>query len=247
MNSLVIKNLPELPFAVEEAINQLRVNLGFCGDQIKTVMITSSVPNEGKSFVTIHLWKLMAEMGSRVLLIDCDLRKSEMRTKYGISSTEKITGIAHYLAGKVELQDAIYATNVTNGFFLPLAASVVNPAILLENPRFAKMIETCSNQFDYILIDTPPLESVADALRIATHADGVVMVVRSGKTSRKLVADAVDKLKRTGVPILGVVLNWVEMSRKGSYYYKHYYYNGYYGKGYGHENSKKRSAVKTKN
>ena len=247
MNSLVIKNLPELPFAVEEAINQLRVNLGFCGDQIKTVMITSSVPNEGKSFVTIHLWKLMAEMGSRVLLIDCDLRKSEMRTKYGISSTEKITGIAHYLAGKVELQDAIYATNVTNGFFLPLAASVVNPAILLENPRFAKMIETCSSQFDYILIDTPPLESVADALRIATHADGVVMVVRSGKTSRKLVADAVDKLKRTGVPILGVVLNRVEMSRKGSYYYKHYYYNGYYGKGYGHENSKKRSAVKTKN
>ena len=231
MNHLTIQHLPELPFEIEEAVNQLRVNLGFCGDQIKTVMITSSVPNEGKSFITMQLWRMMAEVGSRVLLIDCDLRKSEMRAKYGISSDEKITGIAHYLAGKVELQDAIYATNVPNGFFLPLAASVVNPAILLENPRFAKMIET---------------ESVADALRIATHADGVVMVVRSGKTSRKLVADAVDKLKRTGVPILGVVLNWVEMSRKGSYYYKHYYYNGYYGKGYGHENSKKRSAVKTK-
>ena len=69
MNSLVIKNLPELPFAVEEAINQLRVNLGFCGDQIKTVMITSSVPNEGKSFVTIHLWKLMAEITGAGIVI----------------------------------------------------------------------------------------------------------------------------------------------------------------------------------
>lgn len=117
MNELTIQNLPELPFNVEEAINQLRVNLGFCGDQIKTVMITSSVPNEGKSFITIHLWKMMAELGSRVLLIDCDLRKSELRTKYGIGSKEKLTGIAHYLAGKIELEQAIYATNIENGFF----------------------------------------------------------------------------------------------------------------------------------
>src|SRR5699024_264723 len=109
-----------LPFEIEEAVNQLRVNLGFCGDQIKTVMITSSVPNEGKSFLTMQLWRMMAEVGSRVLLIDCDLRKSEMRAKYGISSNEKITGIAHYLAGKVELPDAIYSTNVPNGFLMPL-------------------------------------------------------------------------------------------------------------------------------
>lgn len=243
MNSLVIKNLPELPFAVEEAINQLRINLGFCGDQIKTVMITSSVPNEGKSFVAIHLWKMMAEMGSRVLLIDCDLRKSELRTKYGISSTEKITGIAHYLAGKVELQDAIYATNVPNGFLLPLATSVVNPGILLENTRFSKMIETCESQFDCILIDTPPVESVADALRIAVHTDGIVMVICSGSTSRKLVANAIDKLKRTGVPILGVVLNRVEMGRKGGYYYKKYY-GEYYSKGYGNENGKNNLLLK---
>ena len=101
MNKLIIQNLPELPFDVEEAINQLRVNLGFCGDQIKTIMVTSSLPNEGKSFIAVYLWKMLAGLGSSTLLIDCDLRKSEMRAKYGISSTEKITGIAHYLAGKV--------------------------------------------------------------------------------------------------------------------------------------------------
>lgn len=248
MHNLVIKNLPYLPFAVEEAVNQLRINLGFCGEQIKTVMITSSVPNEGKSFVTIHLWKMMAETGSKVLLIDSDLRKSEMRSKYGLSSTEKMTGITHYLAGKVELEDAIYATNIPNGFIMPLAAAVVNPSILLESERFAKMIETCSSQFDYILIDTPPLESVADALRIATHTDGAVMVVRSGRTSRKLVVEAVDKLKRTGVPILGIVLNGVEISRGSGYYYRSHYH-GYYGEYYSsrRKNSKKHFAVNENN
>ena len=115
MNHLTIQHLPELPFEIEEAVNQLRVNLGFCGDQIKPVMITSSVPNEGKSFITMQLWRMMAEVGSRVLLIDCDLRKSEMRAKYGISSDEKITGIAHYLAGKVELPDAIDRKSVVVG------------------------------------------------------------------------------------------------------------------------------------
>ena len=129
MNHLTIQHLPELPFDVEESINQLRVNLGFCGDQIKTVVITSSIPNEGKSFIAVYLWKMLAELGSRVLLIDCDLRKSEMRTKYGISSAEKITGIAHYLAGKVELQDAVYETNIPNGYMIPLSAPVANPAI----------------------------------------------------------------------------------------------------------------------
>lgn len=243
MKNLTVQNLPELTFEVEEAINQLRVNLGFCGDQIKTVMITSSVPDEGKSFIAIRLWRMLAELGSRVLLIDCDLRNSEMRIKYNIGSTEKMTGIAHYLAGKVELEDAIYATNVPNGFMIPLADSVINAPILLENQRFADMIKACADQFDYVLIDTPPLESVADALRIATHTDGVMLVVRSGQTSRKLVADAVDKLRRTKAPILGVVLNRVEMNKKRGYYYKRYYYSKYYGR----KNRKAQSKVDLKN
>ena len=86
MNELILQNLPDLPFDIEESINQLRVNLSFCGDQIRTVMITSSVPNEGKSFITLNLWRLLASLGNRVLLIDCDLRGSVMRTKYEIKS-----------------------------------------------------------------------------------------------------------------------------------------------------------------
>lgn len=241
MNELTIKNMPELPFDVAESINQLRVNLGFCGDEIKTIMVTSSVPNEGKSFITINLWKMLADLGGRVLLIDCDLRNSELRTKYGISSESKITGIVHYLSGKIDLKDAIYATNIANGFILPLSTTVANPTILLENDRFASMVEQCAKIFDYVLIDTPPLANVADALNIATHADGTVLVVRSGETSRKVVENSVNQLKRTGILLLGMVLNRAEMNRKDSYYYKRYYrYGSYYKKhgGYGYGNKK---------
>lgn len=234
MNKLTIHNLPELPFDIEESINQLRVNLSFCGSNIRTIMVTSSVPDEGKSFVTINLWKMMADLGSRVLLIDCDLRNSEYRTQYGISIEDKMVGIAHYLSGKVELEDAICETNIVNGFFIPLTTTIVNPTILLENERFADLLEQCSNRFEYVLVDTPPLGSVADALKIATHTDGTIMVVRSGKTSRKMVESSVGQLKRTGVPLLGLVLNRVDTSQKGNYYYRHYYRDSYYDKGYSH-------------
>lgn len=223
MNKLTIQNMTDLPFDVEESINQLRVNLSFCGDQMKTIMITSSLPNEGKSFIAIYLWKMMSELGSRTLLVDCDLRKSEMRTKYGISSTEKMTGVSHYLAGKAELKDVLYTTNISNGFFLPLSSPVANPSILLESRRFDGMLKQCRELFDVVLIDTPPVGRVADALKIASHVDGTVMVVHNGQTPRKIVIDSVRQLQRTGTPLLGIVLNRVEMKQKGGYYRRYYY------------------------
>ncbi|MCD8195996.1 MAG: polysaccharide biosynthesis tyrosine autokinase, partial [Lachnospiraceae bacterium] len=235
--SLRIAKFPALPFDVMESLNQLRVSLNFCGSGIKNIMITSSIPNEGKSFIAIHLWKAMAESGQKTLLIDADLRNSEMRSAYGIISEEKIRGIVHYLAGKIPLEDAIYQTNVKNGYMIPLDSAVVNPIILLENDRFARMIEECSKEFDYILVDTPPIGSMADALNIATHCDGTVMVVRGGETPRKLVRNSVQLLRRTGTPLLGLVLNRAEINNKASsYYYRRYYrYGGYYYKnGYGH-------------
>lgn len=131
MKELTIKNMPTLPFEVSEALNQLRVNLGFCGDNIKTIMVTSSTPDEGKTFLAMNLWKMMANVGMRTLLIDCDLRNSVIRTKYGVStnSGEKMIGIAHYLSGQAELQDVLYQTNISNGFLLPLTTAIANPTI----------------------------------------------------------------------------------------------------------------------
>lgn len=241
MNSLTIKNLPALPFEVTEAINQLRINLSLCGSNIKKVMITSSVPNEGKSFVALNLWRAMADMGAKTLLIDCDLRNSEMRSKYSFSGLEKISGIAYFLAGRVNLNDALYKTNVENGFIIPVTTAIANPAILLEDPLFKGMLDECSKVFDFIILDTPPLGSVADALKIATNCDGSILVVRSESTPRKLAQDSVQLLQKTGKPLLGTILNRVNVGRRSN----RYYYNQYYR--YGEEYASARAPKKNGN
>lgn len=234
MNKITINKMPKLPFELSEALNQMRINLSFCGSDIKTVMVTSSAPNEGKSFIAMNLWKMVAELGTPTLIIDCDLRKSGLRAKYAFSSTSQIAGCVHYLAGKAELEDVIYETNIPNAYIIPVAKTVSNPTILLENERFGKMIEECKKKFGMIILDTPPLGSVADALNIATYCDGTVLVVRSGDTPRKVVDDSVQMLRRTEVPLLGIVLNRADIGGRSNLYYKRYYRSGYYYKGYGY-------------
>lgn len=232
MKQLTITNIPKLPFAVEESINQLRVNLEFCGENIRVIMVTSSVPNEGKSFVALNLWRTLAELGKQVLLIDCDLRKSVLSGKYGMHSDEPLTGVVHYLAGKTTLEESMYETNIPDGYIMPVSRTVTNPKLLLENDLFPVMMKTCREWFDYVIVDTPPLDSVADAMNVAKYVDGTMLVVHSGKTSKKLVQNSVQSLKRTNKPLLGVVLNRVGMTERSAYYRNKKYY-GYYGR-YGH-------------
>lgn len=235
MRKLNIKNMPQLPFNTAEALQQLRVNLGFCGDDIKTVMMTSSVPNEGKSFLTMYLWEMMAQVGGTVLFIDCDLRKSTVRRKYGLSTDDgkPPLGLASYLSGKAKFDEVIYETSISGGYVIPVVTKVTNPGILLEKERFSDLLEHCAKAFDYVLLDTPPLGSVADGLTIAKRCDGCVLVVRSGSTSRKLVENSVSLINRTGTPLLGIVLNRTNMSDKTSSYYRRYYSSYEYKKDYG--------------
>lgn len=241
MRELILEKLPELPFDVKESLNQLRINLGFCGADVKNIMITSSSPDEGKSFVAMNLWRMMAEVGQKVLLVDCDLRNSEMKSKYNLHCTdaEPLEGIVHYLSGQAGLDRVIYRTNVPNGYMVPLTHNVSNPSMLLEGARFTQMIDAARKAFDVVILDTPPLNNVADALNIAPHCDGSLLVIRSGAVPRKMIGNSVEMLKRTGTPLLGVVLNRAEINSRSNYYYRRYYskyYNSYYryGKyGYG--------------
>ncbi|MBQ9328375.1 MAG: CpsD/CapB family tyrosine-protein kinase [Solobacterium sp.] len=229
MKQLYLENLPELPFNVTEALNQLRISLGFSGENIQTVMVTSSTPNEGKSFVTMELWKMMAEIGSRTALIDCDMRNSVMGDTVGFRTNDDLVGIVHYLAGKADLKDIVYATNIPNAYLIPVSTNVPNPTVLLEGKRFQEIIDVCKEEFDFVLIDTPPLGSVADALNIAPKTDGSLLVIRSGETPKKVVENSINLLRRTGAPLLGVVLNRADTSKNGNqYYYNRYYQYGYY-------------------
>lgn len=239
MKSLTMNKLPELPFDVSESLNQLRINLSFSSTNVKKVLITSSVPNEGKSFVAIGLWRSVAAAGKRALLIDCDLRMSEMRTKFDMTTSENFEGIAHLLSGQADIPDVVYRTNVPNGYILPVTNLVADPTFLLESDRFKEMLESCSNTFDYIILDCPPLGSVADALNISKYCDGSLLVVRSGSTNKRLVMSSVQSLRRAGSPLLGIVLNRVDTRRRsGSYYYKDYY--SYGAEYYHHKKSKQK-------
>lgn len=232
MKYLTVSNIGELPYGAEEALNRLRVNVGFCGDMFKKIIVTSSVPNEGKSFISTNLWRMLAEGGTRTILVDADMRKSVLRTRHQLSYNGKeMLGLTHYLAGKAELDEVIYETNLENGYLLPTANVVMNPALLLQSDRFTGLLDSLKKQFDCVLVDTPPLSSVADGDLIASHCDGGLLVVRSGSTPRGLVSASLKQLERSGCELMGVVLNRVEM-KKNPYYYKYsrygYYSNYYY-------------------
>lgn len=245
MKTLTMGHVGELPYGAEEALNRLRVNVGFCGDRFKKIIITSSVPNEGKSFISTNLWRMLAEAGTRTVLVDADMRKSVLRTRHRMSvQGSEMIGLAHYLAGKADLDDVLYATNVENGYMLPTANVIMNPAILLQGDRFTELLNLLTQMFDCVLIDTPPLNSVADGDYIASHCDGGLLVVRSGSTPRGLVAASLKQLERSGCELMGMVLNRVKM-KKSPYYYKYSrygYYSSYYY--YGDHDGKKSENAK---
>lgn len=236
MNQIRMTKFPELPYAVEEAVNRLRINVSFLGNDIRTIMVVSTMPNEGKSFVTMQLWRQMAEAGIQTILVDMDLRKSITAEKYGIETTsgEELKGTSYYLAHGIALEEAVCRTEFTCGDLLPNVDNVVNPSMLLESKRFEQMLEEMKAKYRYVLVDSPPLNLVSDGERIGNLCDGAILVVRGGTTPKGMVKHSLMQLERAGCPLLGVVLNRVEGAKSG-YYYKRYG-GRYYGYGYGYGN-----------
>lgn len=225
-------NIPTLPYAVEEAMNRLRINIKFCGKNTKKILIISSVPNEGKSTVSVQLWKMLAEAGFPSVLVDMDLRKSVLKERLKFQSKDKMIGLDYYVSGLAEYQDVVYKTNINNGYIVPVSNHLENPSTLLEDPRMEELFDKLEEDYRYVIIDALPLESVADGAQIAPLCDGAILVVRSGMTSRKLIRQSVQQLERVNCKILGMVLNRVETkSRTYQKYYGKYgkYYNDNYG------------------
>lgn len=228
----ITMNIRELPYAVEEAMNRLRVNIKFCGKNTKKILIISSVPNEGKSIVSVHLWKMLAEAGFPSVLVDLDLRKSVLKERLEFQHKGEITGLDYYLSGLSEYQDVVYETNISNGYVVPVSNLLENPSALLEDPRMGELLNRLEEDYRYVIIDSLPLDSVADGALIASLCDGAIMVVRSGMTSKRLVRQSLQQLDRVHCRLLGMVLNRVETkSRAYQKYYGKYgsYYNDYYG------------------
>ena len=220
-----------LDFKTNEAYKTLRTNISFAGDNIHVIALTSSVPNEGKSAVCFNLANSLAEDDKKVLYIDADIRKSVTIARYGVDIETK--GLTHYLSGQKELKDVVYETNIPNLSIIFTGQVAPNPAELLGNDRFKRMLVEEREIFDYILIDCPPLGSVIDAAIVAKECDGAIIVIETDNVSYKLVQRVKKQLEQSGCRILGAVLNKVEMGGKGYGYYGKGYYGHYYGRYYG--------------
>ena len=233
MVSVEIKS-QKLDYSVEESFKSLRANLQFCGEDKKVIAITSCTPNEGKSSVTLNLAISLADAGKKVLLIDADLRKSVLLGR--IHVTEAVKGLTHFLSRQTQLLDVICNTNVPKLSIIFAGPVPPNPAELLGGKYFKELLASARKVYDYILVDTPPLGSVIDSAIIAEECDGSVMVIESGVISYRFAQEVKEQLAKSNCPILGVVLNKVDMAKQG--YGKYYSKYGNYGS-YGQDKKNK--------
>lgn len=248
MNNLVIERFPAPGYAVAEALNTLCTNLSFAGENVKKIMITSCHASEGKSFLSMNIMRTMAKFGKTVVLVDADLRRSVINSRYKLQfpNPDCRWGLAHYLAGKVPEEDVIYRTNIEGAYMVPVGRDISNPLPLLNSMRFERLLDDLAQRFDYVFVDVPPLGMVIDGAQIAKSCDGALIIVNYNAVRRQELIDVKEQLEQTGCPILGTVLNMVEydsyLSKK--YYYKSYYSNyGYYG----HESEIERTEGKRSN
>ncbi|MGI6334437.1 MAG: CpsD/CapB family tyrosine-protein kinase [Saccharofermentanales bacterium] len=226
LNKLTINHFPGLEYAAAESLNTLWTNLSFSGSNMKTFAVTSCRPDEGKTFVVMNLARTIAGTGKKVLMIDADLRKSVIAGRYRISSTSgEMWGLVHYLTGHCTVEQMLYDTNIPNLNLILAGYEVINSFALLNTPNFPGLLKELAEDYDVVLIDTPPVGTIIDAALIARHCDGTALVVKYNTVSRKELADAKAQLEKVGGRVLGVVLNDVELNAYGM---KKYYYKGYY-------------------
>lgn len=204
-----------------EGLNQLKINLSFCGKDINTIMIISTVAGEGKSSVAFNLAQTLSENEKKTVLVDCDLRKSAMAVKYHMQKIDK--GLSHYLSGQAEFDDIVYSTENPKLFLVPSGPHILDPTNLLDTDIFKEFMKSLREQYDYIIIDTPPLGMVMDAVIVGQCADGAVLVIEQGKIKRKMAQNVVKQLKRSDIRVLGAVLNKVDerMSKYQGYSYNY--------------------------
>lgn len=202
----------------EEAIKTLRTNIQFTGRDVKVILFTSCYPNEGKSDIIFQLAKEMGKAGKKVLVLDADIRKSVYVQRYKILSN--LNGLSQYLSGQMDSKWLVYTTNFEGVDIIVAGPSAPNPSELLEEKAFDELLEEKRGEYDYILIDTPPMVNMADASIVARRCDGAVMVIESGIVSYKVAQKVVKQLQTTGCRILGAVLNKVDT--KQDKYYSHY-------------------------
>ncbi|RYL95754.1 polysaccharide biosynthesis tyrosine autokinase [Sporolactobacillus sp. THM7-4] len=205
-------------FSFSEQYRTLRTNISFtkAGGGLKSLLVTSANAGEGKSTTASNLAVVMAQQGKQVLLIDADTRKP---SQYKIFKRDNRRGLTNVLSGQASFNDVLQATTLDQLFLLTSGPVPPNPADLLSSPEMAAVIRQAEEQFDQVIIDSPPSLAVSDAQLLADLCDGILLVVKSGSAELDQVRRAAEMFSKVKGQLLGVVLNDKKVGRKERYYY----------------------------
>lgn len=216
---LITVTNPKSP--ISESYRTLRTNINFSAvdEEIKVLMVTSSGAGEGKSTTVANIAITYAQNGSRVVLLELDLRKPTVHKTFNVSNRR---GITHVLTKQADLLDVIQDTDVPNLSVITSGPIPPNPSELVGSKTLGNTLQELKNHFDIIIIDTPPILALTDAQLVATYCDGVILVADSGRVKRSALIHAKERLQIVNARILGVVINNAKRKKKDNYYY--YYY-----------------------
>jgi tyrosine-protein kinase Etk/Wzc len=211
---------------ISEAYRTLRTNIQFAqlDTHIRSMLVSSAGPKEGKSLTVINLATTFAQMGEKTLVVDADMRRPTQHHLFGV---DRDPGLTTLLSRQdLSLRDVIRTTEVDNLFIIPGGSSAPNPAELLGSARMEALIAQMMEEFAMVVFDTPPVVAVTDAALLSRKVDGVLLVCRWGQTDRHLLIAAADLMRKVGASMVGVVMNNIDVyHRYGSYgHYYHYYY-----------------------
>ncbi|MFH1351241.1 MAG: polysaccharide biosynthesis tyrosine autokinase [Pseudomonadota bacterium] len=209
-----------------EAYRGIRTSILFSSaeSEPQVILVSSAGPREGKTISTINLAVTMAQSGSKVIILDCDMRRPKVHKIFDIPRDQ---GMTNLLVGNMEIKSAIFNTPIPNLDVIPCGPIPPNPSEILGSSRMTKLLEILKKNYTRILIDTPPITAVTDAVVLSKSVDGVVIVIRTNETAREIIQNGLSQLKSVGSNVLGAILNGVVMGRDSYYYYQYYYY--YYG------------------
>lgn len=214
---------------ISEAYRTLRTNIQFskAGKSIRSILITSSGPKEGKSTTVANLAITHAQLNASTVIVDTDLRRPVMHHIFGV---EKDVGVTNYLVQNRSLKDVVKPTMVENLFLIPSGPLPPNPSELLASQKMKELIQNLLSEFDVVIFDSPPVIAVTDAQLIAAQVDGTVLVVKAEQTKREMLSRSVQLLKTVNANLLGYVFNSVILRKGLGYdYYYYYHYYEYYG------------------
>ncbi len=213
--------------SIDNSAKTLLANIRFMSvdDPIRTIAITSAVPNEGKTFVAANLARAMASSGMRTLIVECDMRRRSMARELEVHPQH---GLYSVMSGEVSLADAVVQVGPRLEF-LDSEPHIPNPSDLLNTRRFSALVEALRGGYNYVVFDTPPVGTFVDAAVLGSHVDALFMVVRERHTHHDELVRAAEQLKTANVPLAGIVMNFCER-QSSEYYYEYYYKEGVTGR-----------------